>query len=71
MGNHKAGTVCNTHVAPANDEQTIERDVNSVPLSVGTSTVRPWTSDFLLPSIRYREPSAPQDQAALNEIKAV
>jgi hypothetical protein len=60
MGNDKVETVCDTDVVATNDEQAIERDPNGVPMSVGTSTMRPWTADFLLPSIRYREPSVPK-----------
>ena len=60
MRNNKSETVCNTDVAATNDKQTIERGGNGVPALAGTATVRPWTSDFLLPSIRFREPSAPK-----------
>lgn len=60
MTNDKAETGYNTGAAATTDKQTIERDANGVPVPVGTSTVRPWTSDFLLPSIRFREPSAPK-----------
>ena len=60
MTTDKAETSYNTDVAATTDEQTIERDGNGVPAPAGTSTVRPWTSDFLLPSIRFREPSAPK-----------
>jgi hypothetical protein len=58
MTNDKAETGYNTGAAATTDK--IERDANGVPVLVGTSTVRPWTSDFLLPSIRFREPSAPK-----------
>ena len=58
MSNDKVETAYNTEVVSINDQQTIERDPNGVPMVVATSTVRPWTADFLLPSIRYREPSA-------------
>jgi hypothetical protein len=60
MRNNKPETVCNTDVAATNDEQTIEQGGNGVPAPAGTSTARPWTADFLLPSIRFREPSAPK-----------
>jgi hypothetical protein len=52
--------VSNSDVAATNDKQKVERDGTGVPAPAGTSTVRPWTSDFLLPSIRFREPSAPK-----------
>jgi hypothetical protein len=60
MRNDKAETVCNTDVAGKIDKQIIERNANGVPAPAVTSTVRPWTADFLLPSIRFREPSAPK-----------
>lgn len=58
MSHDKVETVYNTDVVAINDQQTIERDPNGVPMPVATATMRPWTADFLLPSIRYREPSA-------------
>jgi len=58
MSNDKVETAYNTEVVSINDQQTIERDPNGVPMPVATSTIRPWTADFLLPSIRYRQPSA-------------
>ena len=58
MSNDKVETAYNTEVVSINDQQTIERDPNGFPMPVATSTIRPWTADFLLPSIRYREPSA-------------
>jgi len=60
MSNDKVETVCNTDLVATNDEPKIERDPNGLPTAVGTATVRPWTSDFCLPSIRYREPSVPK-----------
>jgi hypothetical protein len=60
MRTDRAETVCNTDVAATIDKQIIERDANGVPAPAATSTVRPWTADFLLPSIRFREPSAPK-----------
>jgi len=63
MRKDKAETVCNTNVAGTIDKQIIERNTNDVPASEVTSTVRPWTADFLLPSIRFREPSAPKIRA--------
>jgi hypothetical protein len=58
MRNDKAETVCGTDVAAATDKQTIERSANGVRAPAVTPTTRPWTADFLLPSIRFREPSA-------------
>jgi len=54
MSNDKAETACNADVAATSDKQVIERNANDVPAA--TPTVRPWTSDFLLPSISFREP---------------
>lgn len=58
MSNDEVETAYNTEVVSINDQQTIERDPNGVQMPEATSTIRPWTADFLLPSIRYREPSA-------------
>ena len=58
MSTAKAETVCNTDVAGKIDKHIIERNANDVPAPAVPSTVRPWTADFLLPSIRFREPSA-------------
>ena len=58
MTNDKAETRCNTDAAATTDKQIIEGDANGVPAAAATSTVRPWTADFLLPSIRFREPIA-------------
>ena len=58
MRNDKAKTVCNTDVAAATDKQTIERNANGVQAPAAAPSNRPWTADFLLPSIRFREPSA-------------
>ena len=56
MRNDKAETGCDTDVAVATDKRTIERSANGVPAPARTPTARPWTADFLLPSIRFREP---------------
>jgi hypothetical protein len=56
MSNDKAETGCNADVAVKSDKQVIERNANDVPAPAATPTVRPWTSDFLLPSISFREP---------------
>jgi hypothetical protein len=59
MTNDKAEMGSNTDIATASHEQLIERDASGLP---ATAPVRPWTSEFLLPSIRYREPSAPKSK---------
>jgi hypothetical protein len=56
MSNDSAETSCNTDVAATTDKQTVERKGNGVPAPAATPTVRPWTSKFLLPSIRFRAP---------------
>ena len=58
MSNDKAETVCNTDVAAATTKQTIDPNANGVPAPEVAPNKRPWTADFLLPSIRFREPSA-------------
>jgi hypothetical protein len=40
-------------------DKMIKRNANDVPAPEATPTVRPWTSDFLLPSISFREPKGP------------
>jgi hypothetical protein len=55
MSNDRAATGCNTDIAATTDKM-IERKANAVPATVAIPTVRPWTSDFLLPSIRFHEP---------------
>jgi len=62
MTNDNAKTGRNTGAAATTDKQAIEREANGVPVLAETSTVRPWTSDFLLPSIRFREPAAPKNK---------
>lgn len=37
----------------------IERNANDIPAPADIPTVRPWTADFLLPSISHREPERP------------
>jgi hypothetical protein len=60
MTDDKAETASNTNGAATKENQTIERGEVGIPAPAGTSTVRPWTADFLLPSIRFREPSSPK-----------
>lgn len=55
MSNSRAATSCSTDIAATTDKM-IERKANADPATAGIPTVRPWTSDFLLPSIRFREP---------------
>jgi hypothetical protein len=62
MSNDKAEPIRNTDVATTNDKQTIEPSVSSVPTPPDAVIVRPWTADFLLPSIRFREPSPPKSK---------
>ena len=54
MSNDKVETSCNTDVAA--NKQMIEPGANGVPVPAATATVRPWTEDFDLPSISFREP---------------
>jgi len=56
MSNATADTSCNTNVAATTDQQMIERNAKGVPAPSATPKVRPWTSKFLLPSIRFRAP---------------
>ena len=56
MSSDNAETGRTTDVVAAADKQVIEKRANDVP---ATPTVRPWTSDFLLPSIRFRESKGP------------
>jgi hypothetical protein len=57
MSNDKIETDRNTAVAA--DRQMIERTSNSVPAPAATATVRPWTADFLLPSISFHRSERP------------
>lgn len=53
MSNHKIETDRNTDVAAMPDNQMSERNGNDVPAPVPPPTVRPWTADFVLPSIDF------------------
>jgi hypothetical protein len=53
----------NTDVAAPADKQNIEREAKEGPVPSSAPTVRPWTEDFLLPSISFREPEPAEDQA--------
>jgi len=59
MSNDNAETGCDTDVAATTDKQRVENKVNAVPAPAAPPTVRPWTADFLLPSISFREPERP------------
>ena len=58
MSNDRAESDCETDVAVTTDKM-IKRDANDVSAPAATPTVRPWTEDFLLPSISFREPKRP------------
>lgn len=60
MKDDKAETAGNIDGVPTKDSRTLERPGVGVLAPAETSTVRPWTADFLLPSIRFREPAAPK-----------
>jgi hypothetical protein len=60
MKDHKAETAGNIDSVATKDHQTREQGGVGVSVPAGNSTVRPWTADFLLPSIRFREPRAPK-----------
>jgi hypothetical protein len=59
MSNDNAETRSKTDVAAATDQRMIENHAQDVPAPAATRTARPWTADFLLPSIRFREPNHP------------
>jgi hypothetical protein len=56
MTNDRAETSCNTDVGATTDKQMIEGNTKGVAASAATPKVRPWTSKFLLPPIRFRAP---------------
>jgi hypothetical protein len=51
MSNDKIEPDRKTDVAAMPDRQMVERNGNGAPAPAATPTVRPWTEDFLLPSI--------------------
>jgi hypothetical protein len=53
MSYDKAEATSNTDAAAKTDKQLSQRDGKGVPASAATPNV-PWTSKFLLPSIRFR-----------------
>jgi hypothetical protein len=53
MSNDKIETDHKTDVAAMPDRQMTERNGNGVPAPVAPPTVRPWTADFVLPSIDF------------------
>ena len=58
MSNDRAATSRNTDIAATTDKM-IEPNASAVPASAAIPTSRPWTEDFLLPSISFREPKRP------------
>jgi hypothetical protein len=63
MSNDQPDTGSNTDVAATADKQNIERKAKEAPVPASAPPVRPWTADFLLPSISFREPEPAEDQA--------
>ncbi len=59
MSNDKAETGPKTDAAATTDQQMLERHAQDRTTPAATPTARPWTADFLLPSISYREPKRP------------
>lgn len=59
MRNDNAETDCKTDVAARTEQQMTEKHAQEVPAPVAVPTARPWTADFLLPSISFREPKRP------------
>jgi hypothetical protein len=60
MSNDNVETGCSTDVVAMAHKQVIDRQAHDVPAPApAPATVRPWTSDFLLPSISFREPKRP------------
>ena len=58
MSNDKAEPSSNILAEATTDKQLSEREVKGVPPSVATPPA-PWTSKFLLPSIRFRANKRP------------
>lgn len=58
MSNDKAETVGDTEVVGATGKPITERNPNDAPGPAVPPTERPWTADYLLPSIRFRERNA-------------
>jgi len=59
MSSDNTETGRNSDVAATAEKRMIEKQVDGVPAPTATPTVRPWTADFLLPSISFREPKRP------------
>ena len=53
MSDHKIETDRNTDVPAMPERQMSEPNGNGVPAPVAPPTVRPWTADFVLPSIDF------------------
>jgi hypothetical protein len=56
MSNEGVQTNGRTEVAAPTEKQTIGRNATDGAAPAAAPTPRPWTSSFLLPSIRFREP---------------
>jgi len=56
MRDDKADTSGTSAVAASTEKQLVEPKTNGITPPAATPTSRPWTADFLLPSISYREP---------------
>jgi len=56
MSDDKADTSSTTAVAASTDKPMAEPKTNGMTPSAAPPTLHPWTADFLLPSISFREP---------------
>jgi hypothetical protein len=56
MSNDSAEAGRNADVAPTTEQQMIEPNVSDIPTTTTEipTVVRPWTADFLLPSVSFR-----------------
>ena len=54
MNNDKAEIKATTEVAATPDKPIVKQSAQSPAAPNATPTVRPWTSKFVLPSIRFR-----------------
>ena len=60
MTDDKVEAASNIDGVVTKDHRPLERSGVGVSAPAEIPTVRPWTADFLLPSIRFREPAAPK-----------
>ena len=60
MKDDKVEMASNIDGVATKDNRLLERPAVGVVAPAVVPTVRPWTADFLLPSIRFREPAAPK-----------